>query len=569
MSMNTQMKQVQMQIMWDRLIAVVEEQAQTLIRTAFSTSTREAGDVSAGVYDVQGDMLAQAVTGTPGHVNAMAESVKHFVRQFPWESLHEGDVLITNDPWKGTGHLHDFTVVTPIFKTGKPVAIFACTTHVVDIGGLGFVPDGREVFEEGLYIPPMHLARKGDMNQDVLAFVRANVREPAQVEGDLYSLAACNDAGGRRLLEMMGEYGLEDIVDLGNHIISSSRKAMQDAIRELPNGSWSSSMTTDGYEKDVVLSATMIIEDDKIKVDFTGSSEESSFGINVPLSYTKAYGSFGLRCVIGNKVPNNAGSLGAVEITAPEGTIVNARPPRAVCARHVIGQMLPDVVFGCLHQAVEGMAPAEGTSSIWAPILMNAPDNIGTTGEFTITMFNTGGTGARPTKDGLNSTAFPSGIRNVPVEISETMAPIVLWRKDFRQDSGGPGKFRGGTGQIIEASLRTGDAFAFSAMFDRVNNPAHGRAGGRSGANGVVESSAGVKQRVKGKQTIPAGQRLLLQMPGGGGYGSAFDRDPAMVLDDVRLGFVSQLAASQDYGVVINDDMTINVEETERLRASS
>ncbi|WP_298852695.1 hydantoinase B/oxoprolinase family protein [uncultured Ruegeria sp.] len=569
MKPSDQMKQVQLQIMWDRLIAVVEEQAQTLIRTAFSTSTREAGDVSAGVYNTSGDMLAQAVTGTPGHVNAMAESVKHFVADFAWNELTQGDVLITNDPWKGTGHLHDFTVVTPIFRDGRPIAIFACTTHVVDIGGLGFVADGREVYEEGFYIPPMFLARAGTMNDDLLGLVRANVREPAQVEGDLYSLAACNEAGGRRLLEMMTEYGLEDIEDLGQMIIDSSRKAMQDAIRELPNGSWTSSMTTDGYEADVTLCATLTIEDEKIRIDFDGTSGESSYGINVPLSYTKAYGSFGLRCVIGNKVPNNAGSLGAIEVTAPLGTIVNARPPRAVCARHVIGQMLPDVVYGCLHQAVEGMAPAEGTSSIWAPILMNAPENGARTGEFTITMFNTGGTGARPTKDGLNCTAFPSGIRNVPVEISETMAPIVLWRKDFRQDSGGPGKFRGGAGQIIEASLRSEDAFAFSAMFDRVNNPPRGRADGGMGLPGEVVSSTGTQQRVKGKQVIPAGQRLVLKTPGGGGYGAAFERDPAYVVEDVRLGFITIDTAARDYGVVLYEDLKVNEAETARLRADA
>jgi len=561
------LKLVQQQIMWDRLIAVVEEQAQTLIRTAFSTSTREAGDVSAGVYNIDGEMLAQAVTGTPGHVNAMAESVKHFIKEFPVNTLNDGDVLITNDPWKGTGHLHDFTVVTPVFKENVCIALFAGTTHVVDIGGLGFVADAREVYEEGLYVPLMYLARKGEMNQDLFAFVRANVREASQVEGDLYSLAASNGVGGQRLLEMMDEYDLDQLDELGDHIIDNSRKAMQAAIRELPNGVYTNSMTTDGFEDDVELVATMTIEDEKILVDFSGTSRVSSYGINVPLSYTKAYGSFGLRCVIGNKVPNNAGSLGAVEISAPVGTIVNAVSPRAVCARHVIGQMLPDVVFGCLHQAVEEMAPAEGSSSIWAPILMNAPENVGEDcSEFTITMFNTGGTGARPTKDGLNATAFPSGIRNVPVEIAETMAPIILWRKEYWQDSGGQGKFRGGTGQIIEASHLLGDSFAFSAMFDRVNNPAKGRAGGGHGHRGVVESSLGVKQRIKGKQLIPAGQRLVLKTPGGGGFGNPYKRSIDLVLDDIQLGYVSIEAAREEYGVVVADNLEVDKDATELLR---
>jgi N-methylhydantoinase B len=226
MSKNSALEQIHMQIMWNRLISVVEEQAQTLIRTAFSTSVREAGDLSAGVFDLEGRMLAQAVTGTPGHVNAMAASVGFFLEKFPAAAMEEGDVYITNDPWHGTGHLHDFTVVTPTFKAGRPVALFAATSHVVDVGGLGFGPDARTVYEEGLYVPIMALARRGAMNESLFALIRANVREPVQVEGDLYSLAACNETGSRRLVEMMVEFGLENLDDLGRHVIEHSRAAM-------------------------------------------------------------------------------------------------------------------------------------------------------------------------------------------------------------------------------------------------------------------------------------------------------------------------------------------------------
>ena len=203
--MNTSsLDRIHAQILWDRLLAVVEEQAQTLVRTAFSTTVREAGDISAGVFDTRGRMLAQAVTGTPGHVNAMAASVGFFLERHPVGTLRPGDVLLTNDPWHGTGHLNDFTVVTPVFRAERVVALFAATSHIADVGGLGFGPDGRQVYEEGLNIPIGYLYRGGEPNTVLLDILRANVRDPRAAEGDLHSLAACNDAGAARLLATLG-----------------------------------------------------------------------------------------------------------------------------------------------------------------------------------------------------------------------------------------------------------------------------------------------------------------------------------------------------------------------------
>ena len=280
---NTALSQIHMQIMWSRLIAVVEEQAQTLVRTAFSTTVREAGDLSAGVFDRDGNMLAQAVTGTPGHVNSMAAAVKHFLDAFPLKTMRPGDHYITNDPWLTCGHLHDLTVVSPTFLRGEPVGLFASTVHVVDIGGLGMGPDGRQVFEEGLSIPLMALAREGRMNDDLLRVIRANVREPLQVEGDVYALAACNDEGSRRLVEMMEEFGIANLDRLGEHIIETSRQATIEAIGKLKKGSYRNSLTMDGYDRPLTLAAEMTIGDDGIHVDYTGTSPASAFGINVVL----------------------------------------------------------------------------------------------------------------------------------------------------------------------------------------------------------------------------------------------------------------------------------------------
>ena len=528
---------IQRQVIWDRLISIVEEQAQALIRTAFSTAVREAGDLSAGIFDLSGRMLAQAVTGTPGHVNAMAASVGYFLEAIALERMQAGDVFVTNDPWLGTGHLFDFTVVTPAFIDGRIVGLLAATVHVVDIGGRGFGPDAGQVFEEGLCLPILPLFEQGQPSAAVMAIVRANVREPDQVIGDLYSLTVGNAIGCTRLVEMMTEFGLADLDEISRHIIARSRQAMLDEIAELPRGCWDSEMTVDGYGEPVTLKAQLQISEDKVSVDFSGTSGVSPFGINVPLSYTQAYASFGVRCVIGPGVPNNAGSLEPIRVTAPVGSILNAARPHAVAVRHVIGQMLPDVVLGCLEQALPGRAPAEGSSSLWNPMMSGGPGllgdvNYGDATPFSVTIFHSGGAGARPWRDGLSATAFPSGVRNTPVEITESIAPVIFHRKELRPGSGGVGRYRGGHGQAIEVEHAQGAPFAIFALFDRVDYPARGRHGGIDGAPGVVRLASGKVLKTKGKQIIPAGERLLMLLPGGGGYGDPAERDPALSAQD-------------------------------------
>ena len=573
MSINDPLSPIRLQLMWDRLIAVVEEQALALMRTGFSTSTREAGDLSAGVFDLDGAMLAQAVTGTPGHINSMARAVYHFLDRFPAKTMKEGDIFLTNDPWKGTGHLHDFTFVTPTFRRGKMVALFASTCHVVDIGGRGMGADARQVYEEGLYIPLMRFAREGKVDETLTDIVAANVREPIQVVGDLYSLATCNEIGCRRLIEMMDEFAIDDLDRLGQHILEKSRQASLEAIRKIKPGAYKFSMRVDGYDKPIDIVATMKIGDTGIDVDFTGTSGVSAFGINVPVCYTEAYASFGVKCIVAPKVPNNEGSLEVIRVTAPEGCILNAKHPAPVAARHVTGQMLPDVMFGCLHQALGGGVPAEGASCLWNLSALGGPgradgdpaDSINAT-TFTIMSFHAGGTGARPGRDGLSATAFPSGVRNVPVEVNETISPIVIWKKEYRQDSGGAGEFRGGLGQVMEVGTLDAAPFAISAYYDRIDHPPRGRDGGQDGMAGILALDSGKKLRGMGQQTIPQKDRLIISMPGGGGLGNPRKRAAASVADDVRQGFISSEAARRDYGVAVNDDGAIDEGETAKLR---
>jgi N-methylhydantoinase B len=572
---NTALSQIHLQIMWSRLIAVVEEQAQTLVRTAFSTTVREAGDLSAGVFDRDGNMLAQAITGTPGHVNSMAAAVKHFLDAFPLATMKAGDHYITNDPWLTCGHLHDLTVVSPTFLRGEPVGLFASTVHVVDIGGLGMGPDGRQVFEEGLSIPLMPLARQGEMNEDLLRILRANVREPLQVEGDVYALAACNDEGSRRLVEMMDEFGIANLDRLGEHIIETSRAATLEAIGQLTPGKYKNSVTMDGYDRPLTLAAEMTIAPEGIHVDYTGTSPASAFGINVVMNYTLAYTAFGVKCLVAPEVPNNAGSLAPITASAPDGCLLNVKRPRAVAARHTVGHMLPDTVFGCLHQVMAGGVPAEGASSLWNPQIYGGADVLDELGEaeheevaaFSTVIFHCGGTGARPGKDGLDVTAFPSGVRTIPVEATESVAPVMFRRREFREGSGGAGRYRGGLGQIIELGGADGMPVALLCNFERINNPARGRDGGGNGAPGRVTRVSGKPIRSKGRQSVAGGDFIRLELPGGGGFGDPATRDPDQVAADVADGLVSRDTAERDYRVVLAADGSLDRTMTTQLRA--
>lgn len=547
------LERIRLQVMWNRLIAVVEEQAQTMIRTAFSTTVREAGDLSAGIFDLQGRMLAQAVTGTPGHVNSMAESVAHFLRAIPPETMRPGDHYITNDPWLATGHLHDLSVVTPTFRQGRLVALFANTAHVIDVGGLGMGPEGRSVFEEGLSIPIVKCFDRGRPNETFFAFLRANSRTPAELEGDVYSLCACNEAGIRRLLAMMEEYRLDSLEPLAEAIFDASLKATLAEIARLPKGSWRAELISDGYDEPITLRAALSVHEDGIAVDYAGTSPLSSRGINVPPAYTRAYTCFGLKVVVAPEVPNNWASLLPFRITIPPGSILNAPRPYPVSVRHVIGQLLPDLMMGCLAQAVPERVAAEGSSSLWNPPLRGGPQVSGPRAvlpDFEIITFNSGGTGARWAKDGLSACAFPSGVRTMPVEATENAAPIIIWRKELRPDSAGAGRTRGGFGQTMVIGAAGDAEFAVNAIFDRVANPPRGRFGGKDGAAGAVLRDDGVVLRTKGYQVIPAGRRLVLHLPGGGGMGDPRERDPALVARDVADGLVSPEAAARDYGFV-------------------
>jgi N-methylhydantoinase B len=538
---------VTLEILWSRLVSVANEQAAALQRTSFTPIVREAGDLSAAVFDARGRMLAQAVTGTPGHINSLATGMHHFLETFPPDTLRPGDVLITNDPWKTSGQLNDLSVVTPVFRDGRLVGFFGNTCHAIDIGGRGLSADATEVYEEGLYIPITKLYDRGEPNEELLRLLGANVRAPYEVLGDVHAQVAGNQVGVERLLAYLDEFGLPDLEDLGAEILRRSEARAREAIAALPDGDYDHVIHTDGLDEPIRIQCRVSIRGDEILVDYAGSSPQVDRGMNVVLNYTAAYTSYALKCAIWPEVPHNDGSFRPVRTVAPEGSILNPRWPAAVAARHIVGHFLPHAIFGALVKVIPDRVIAEGAGNIWLTTVRGAGRD-----RFVTVFFAAGGTGARPNKDGLSCHSFPSGIATTPVEVIETTSPLVVRRKELRRDSGGPGRYRGGLGQAIEVEVRTGEPFVVSSLSDRMKFPAQGYLGGKPGARGGFRTSLGTRPNIKLSQWFPAGTSFTLELPGGGGFHDPLTRDPEAVARDVAEGFVSPRAAERDYGVRVD-----------------
>lgn len=530
-------------ILWSRLVGVANEQAAALIRTSFTPVVRDSGDLSAAVFDARGRMVAQAVTGTPGHINSLATSMDHFLAAYPASELRPGDVLITNDPWQTSGQLNDLSVVTPAFAGDKLIGFLGSTCHALDIGGRGLSADASEVYEEGLLIPITKLHDRGEPNEELLRLLRANVRTPREVLGDLHAQVTGNQVGANRLVEYLEEFGLADLEGLATEILARSEQAFRDAIAGLPDGRYEKTIYTDGLDEPITIRCAVEVLGDELTVDFAGSSAQTERGMNVVLNYTAAYTSYALKLAIAPRSPHNAGSFAPVHITAPDGSILNPRRPAAVAARHIVGHFLPHAVFGALAHILPEAVIAEGAGNIWLTTIRGRGDD-----RFVTVLFAAGGMGARPTKDGLSSTSFPSGIATTPVEVVETTSPVVVRYKALRCDSGGAGIYRGGLGQTIELEVRTGEPYAVSVLSDRMKFAAEGYLGGRPGALAGFRSSDGEQRNPKLTQLLPAGTSVVLDLPGGGGYHDPHERSHEALAEDLAEGLVSHAAAERDYG---------------------
>jgi N-methylhydantoinase B len=511
---------IELEILWSNLIGLVTEQSKALQRIAFSPIVREAGDLATALFDARGRMVAQATTGTPGHINSLADAGATLARRFH-NMLVPGDVVITNDPWISAGHFFDITIFSPVFKDGRIVAYMGSTIHHTDIGGYGIGAGARDVHEEGLWIPPSKLYEAGEPNALLHDIIRHNVRTPDHVFGDLAAQVSSGRGGAERLVAFCRQHGLDDIEALSDEIISRSESATRRAIANLPAGSFHGETQFDVPGGDVITLHCAITIDPAagdIHIDFTGSSPASAAGINVVMNYTHAYSTFAVRSCLNPELPNNHGSLAPIRVTAPEGCIVNAAYPSPVNARHVVGMFVPMPILRALHQVIPDRVLAEGSGAVWTvQIQGKQPDGT----PYTSSMFNySGGMGARANKPGPSAVCYPTGVAAVPVEVLEAAMPIVFDRRELRPGSGGSGRMTGGDGQIIEFHMRTQQPWWLNAVPSRLDRGPAGMGGGDDGTPGRFQVN-GKDVSEPRKMVMQPNDRILLETPGGGGFGSA------------------------------------------------
>jgi len=525
-----------LQVLWTRLIACVDEAAAALVRTSFSTLVRESHDFSCVITDALGQSLVQATRSIPSFIGTLPATVKHFIREFPPESLHPGDVLITNDLHQGTGHLPDITVAKPIYYEGILVGFAASTAHAPDIGGKIRSPEPREVFEEGFQIPIMKLQEKGETNETLIKLLRKNVRTPDQTVGDLWAQIVALDMMEVRVTELLGSYGMTELRPLAEEIQSRCERAMRRAISELPDGVYRSALETDGLlDKPIRLAMTLTVDGDTIDIDYAGSDPQVDRAVNVCMCYTYAFTVYGVKCCTSPNLPNNEGAFRPITVRGPEGCVVNPVFPAAGGSRMLIGHYLPILVFGCLGKVIPEQVMAACGSPMWGL------NQSGVTDEgkpYANMFFYNGGMGATYRRDGSTCLSWPSNVSSTPVELSEQIAPLRFAYKRLRSDSGGTGKFRGGLGQELLIESRSERPIAVSFLAERTVFPAPGIEGGGQGAVGVLKIN-GEKTDPKRQYVLNRGDTVYLATPGGGGHGLPGERDRAALENDLAKGYVT------------------------------
>lgn len=533
---------IELELLWRRLISLVDEAAAAMVRTSFSTLVRESYDFSCVVTDATGQSLVQASESIPSFIGTLPETVKHFLRHFPEDQLSPGDVLITNDIWLGTGHLPDVTLAKPIFHNGRLIAFSATTAHVPDIGGKIRSPEPREVFEEGLQIPPMKMMAAGKTDETLVALIRKNVRTPDQTMGDLYAQIVALDLMEDRLLVLMENYGLPDLTDLAREIQGRCEAAMRAAILELPDGTYHSELKTDGImDKPITLKMALTIKGDEIVIDFAGTDAQVDRAINCAMCYTNAMCMYGVKVCTNSNLPNNEGAWRPITLTAPPGCIVNPQFPAPGGSRMLIGHYIPMLVFGCLGQIVPERVMAACGSPMWG---MNQSGVREGGKPYANMFFYNGGMGGNTQRDGVTCLSWPSNVSSTSIEISEHIAPLRFHHKKLRPDSGGAGRHRGGLGQEILIESRSETPIAVSFLAERTLFPAFGIEGGKDGAPGELRIN-GQKTDPKRQYVLNKGDTVSLGTPGGGGHGDPKLRSAAALAADIATGYVTAQSAYQ------------------------
>ena len=543
---------VSLRVMWARLISITDEGVSALVRTSFSPIVSESFDLSVIVLDAEGHSMAQGTQSIPSFTGCAPATLQHMLERFPPETLRPGDVVATNDPWKGTGHIFDINVMRPVFRRGRIVAYVISVTHLPDIGGTGYGASSTTQFEEGLLIPATKIVEGGTVNRFIVELVEANTRVPDQVLGDIMANVTCTELSARQLLEFMDEYGIADLAPLSGAIRAQSEQAVRQGISRMRDGRYTNEFPIEGVDEPAKLACRIDVQGDSIHVDLAGTSPAVRLGMNSPLCFTNAYANFAIKCLAAPQVPNNEGSTQPVTVTAPAGCILNPDRPFPTGAKHTSGYFVMPLIFGALADASPETAQADS-----GMINVFNCQGIHRDGMPISTMyFASGGFGAMSRHDGLPTMSHPANNTGVSVEMWERMTSLALEKKVLVPDSGGPGASRGGLGQATVLKNESGNPFTVHLMGFRTEFPAQGLHGGQSGhlrearINGELVDP---KARLK----LMPGDVMSRIEAGGGGYGDPFKRPPEQVLNDVINGYVTPEGALRDYGVEIDlENMT-------------
>lgn len=538
---------VSLEIFWSRLISIADEAATGLLRTAFSTIVRESNDYATVLMDRNGDSVSENTGGIASFSCILPRTTKDFLARFPAETWRPGDCVITNDPWLATGHLPDFTFVSPIFHRQTLVGFAGSIAHSPDVGGALWSADCRELFEEGIRIPPIHYMREGKRNEQLIDIIQSNVRVPVPVLGDFEAQVTANEVSVRRVDEFLGDVGLLDLQGLAEAIQARADAAMRGAISAVPNGVYRSTLEADGFDEKITrIECAVTVKDDQMHIDYAGTSPQIDRGINCVFNYTHAYSVYPIKCALDPFTPRNEGTYKAISVSAPEGCILNPKFPAAVGARQLTGHLLAGAIYRALSDVIPESVIADSGSAPTMRALFSGTDRNGD--RFSQVLFATGGMGASPHRDGLPTTSFPTNVGAGSIEAFESVSPLVVWRKQLTADSGGAGRFRGGMGQEAVIEVRSPLPVRLSLLSDRRDHPARGILGGDSGAPSLIEFNDGSRPHPKSRTTVAPGMRLRMVYPGGGGYGDPKTREKKAILDDVRDGYVTSEAASKKYG---------------------
>lgn len=550
MPQSNRLDAISLEVLWSRLISIMDEVDIALVRTSFSTIVGESRDFAVIMLDRHGRSIAQSQLSSPAFTVTLPATTKHLLKAYPAETLKPGDVLITNDPWMGSGHLPDISIVTPVFEEGEVVAFLGAVAHVADIGGRLDFFDARDLYEEGFRIPPSKLFEAGVENTQLTRLIGANVRVPDMVLGDIKAMVGAEQLGAARLADFLNDYGGGPGFEaLAEEILGRSEAAMRAAISELPDGDYRFALDADGYHTPLHIEVAVHKQGDGVHVDYAGSSAQfTNASINCTTNITFADTYYPLKCSLVPEIPNNEGLFRPISISAPEGSVFNTTKPSAVKSRSKSSFHIHMAIYGALSEALSDKMQA-GSGSFWAITLHGEDPDDGSV--FNVHILPNGGKGATPRLDGLPTVAFPYNGTVTPVEIAEYQAPILIRYKALVADSGGAGTYRGGLGQEMAIEVIGTDRLIASLRPDKVNHPPIGIAGGMPGQPGAFSINGQKVEAVP--HTLRRGDVYFLRLPGGGGCGDPSARHVSQVVDDVRNGYVTAEQALAGYAVVIDD----------------